>query len=62
MLEIFDGEIELKQWECVQVNHHKNVGQVIQEWESNGWTLHTYSTAQFRGSEVNHYLLFNKGA
>jgi hypothetical protein len=52
----------LKQWECVQVNHHKNIGRVIEEWESNAWSLHTYTTAQFRGSEVNHYLLFYKGA
>ncbi|MEJ2126871.1 MAG: hypothetical protein P8X84_05115 [Candidatus Bathyarchaeota archaeon] len=52
----------MKQWDCVQVNHHKNIGKVIEEWESNGWNLHTYTTAQLRGSEVNHYLLFSKGA
>ena len=57
---VIDGEIVLKQWECAQVNHHKNIGKKIEEFESKGWKLHTYSTAQFRGSEVNHYLLFEK--
>ena len=48
------------QWECVQVNHHKNVGKIIEEYQRKDWKLHTYTTAQFRGSEVNHYLLFQK--
>jgi hypothetical protein len=51
----------LKQWQCVLVTHHKHVGEKIEEFESKGWTLHTYSAAQFHGSEINHYLLFVKG-
>jgi hypothetical protein len=46
------------------VGHHDNVGTVIMEWEQNGWTLHTYSTAGMDGSlnyTVNHYLLFVRG-
>ncbi|WGM89322.1 MAG: hypothetical protein NUK63_10515 [Candidatus Bathyarchaeum tardum] len=50
----------MNQWECVQVKHQKSVGQVIKEYQSNGWSLHTYSTAQLCGSEVNYYLLFEK--
>jgi hypothetical protein len=55
------GETVLKSWECVQVNHHKDVGRTIESWQRNGWQLHTYTCAQFRpGIEVNHYLLFVK--
>ena len=49
-----------RKWECVQVNHHGNVGKTIEEWEMKGWCLHTYSAAQLRGSEINHYLLFER--
>jgi hypothetical protein len=58
--DIVVGEFGLKRWECVQVNHHNNVGKTIEEFESRGWRLHTYSAAQFRGSEINHYLLFER--
>jgi len=51
----------LKEWMCVQVNHHRDIGSTIEEYQHRGWTLHTYSCAQVRGSEINHYLLFNKG-
>jgi len=54
------GDSNLKRWECVQVNHHKSIGQTIEEWEKNGWSLHTYTAAQLRGSEINHYLLFER--
>jgi hypothetical protein len=37
-----------------------NVGRIIEEFESKGWSLHTYSAAQLRGSEINHYLLFQR--
>jgi len=53
----------LKEWKCVLVGHHKNVGKVIERWEKAGWRLHTYACA---GNAVvtlgtNHYLLFEKG-
>jgi hypothetical protein len=52
----------LKKWECVAVGHHKNVGEVIEDWEKAGWSLHTYTAAQMRpGIEIIHYLLFEKG-
>jgi hypothetical protein len=50
----------LKNWACVQVAHHKDVGSKIEEWERNDWELHTYACAQIRGSYVNHYLLFKR--
>jgi len=49
----------LKEWECVQVSHHKNVGRTIEQWEKNGWRLHTYQ-AQGSPTLVNHYLLFER--
>ena len=52
------GEQRMTTWECVQVNHHHDIGATIQAWERKGWQLHTYSAAQLRGSEINHYLLF----
>ena len=56
-----NGEAKLKVYRCVQVNHHKDVGEVIEEWQKNGWRLHTYTCAQFRpGLEINHYLLFER--
>jgi hypothetical protein len=55
---------KLKEWQCIQVGHHDNVGSVIEEWEKSGWRLHTYNTAGMGGTynyTVNHYLLFVKG-
>jgi hypothetical protein len=54
---------KLKEWHCIQVNNHEDVGKTIEEWQKNGWNLHTYSTAGSAGaisSFVNHYLLFEK--
>jgi len=56
-----DGESELKEWVCVQVNHHKRIGEVIEEHEKSGWRLHTYQ-AMGTPTMVNHYLLFERGA
>lgn len=53
----------LKEWKCVLVGHHENIGKVIEEWEKQGWRLHTYQTAGMGGAinyTVNHYLLFEK--
>lgn len=50
----------MREWECVQVNHHKDVGKTIEEWQRNGWRLHSYEVV---GTPimVNHYLLFERG-
>ena len=56
--------MKLKDWECVEVKHNKDVGKTIKEWEKNGWRLHTYSTAGMGGGPLSyiagHYLLFEK--
>jgi hypothetical protein len=51
----------LKEWKCLQIKHHKNVGKTIEEWQKNGWCLHAYSCAQVSiGAEAYHYLLFKR--
>jgi hypothetical protein len=54
------GDSKLKEWECVQVSHHRDVGKVIEEWQKKGWRLHSYQ-ATGSPTAVNHYLLFEKG-
>ena len=53
-----------KEYECVEVKLHKDVGKIIAEYQKNGWHLHTYQAAGLSGgpirSFVNHYLLFEK--
>lgn len=51
----------MKEWECVQVNHHKKIPEVIMEYQRMGWRLHTYQ-AQGSPTLVNHYLLFEREA
>ena len=59
------GDVRLKEWECIQVKSHKDVGKTIVEWQKNGWRLHTYQTAGMGAGpmayNVNHYLLFERG-
>ena len=50
----------MKEYECVQVGHHKNIAKKIQEYLMNGWRLHTYQ-ATGQGAMVTHYLLFERG-
>jgi hypothetical protein len=52
--------IFLKEWECEEVGHHKNIGSVIKERQERGWRLHSYQAAGLQ-SAVNHYLLFERG-
>ena len=49
----------MKEYECVQVNHHKKIAEVTQKYLMNGWKLHTYQ-ATGQGTLVTHYLLFEK--
>jgi hypothetical protein len=55
----------LKEWKCVEIKHHKDIGKTIEEYQSKGWHLHTYQTAGMGAGpmaySVNHYLLFEKG-
>ena len=54
----------MKEYECVQVNHHKDIGSVIAEYEAHGWRLHTYQAVGKNDSiiapVVFHYLLFER--
>jgi hypothetical protein len=56
----------MKQYQCVQVGHHNDIGKVIEEYQKNGWHLHTYQAtttlASLVAPVVSHYLLFEKDA
>ena len=32
----------MKEWICVEVKHHKDVGETIEKFQKNGWSLYTY--------------------
>jgi hypothetical protein len=51
----------LKEWTCVQVNHHKEVSRVIAEYQKEGWQVFDYEAAG-SPTAVNHYLLFEREA
>ena len=50
----------MKEFECVQVNHHREIGKTIADWQAKGWRLHSYQVAG-SPTAVSHYLLFEKG-
>ena len=53
----------MKEWECVLVKHHKDIGKTIEEYQRKGFCLHTYSCAQVSvGADAYHYLLFEREA
>jgi len=55
--------VKLKEYECVEVKHHNDVGRTIKEWQKNGWRLHTYQATgnvAMATAFVNHYLLFER--
>jgi len=35
----------MKEWQCVLVSNHKDVGKTIEEHEKEGWWLHSYACA-----------------
>ena len=49
----------MKEWTCVQVNHHNKIAEVIEMHQDAGWKLHTYQTVG-TPTMVNHYLLFER--
>ena len=56
----------MKEYECVQIDHHKKIAAKIQEYIAKGWRLHTYQAAGLGGGifgfdSSKHYLLFEKG-
>ncbi len=56
-----NGGIKMKEFMCVQVGNHGDVGKTIAEWQNKGWKLHTYQ-ATGRDIWIKHYLLFEKGS
>ena len=50
----------MKEYICVQTDHHKNIAKITREHIINGWRLHTYQAAG-QGAMITHYLLFEKG-
>ena len=52
----------MKEWKCVLVGHHDNVGKAIEKWQEMVWRLHTYAcdgnAAVALGT--NRYLLFER--
>ena len=56
----------MKEWDCVEVKHHRDIGKTIVEYQGKGWRLHTYQTAGMSAKPmsytVSHYLLFERGA
>ncbi|NIR87026.1 hypothetical protein GWO13_05405 [Candidatus Bathyarchaeota archaeon] len=56
----------MKEYVCVQVDHHKRISKVIGEYQKKGWRLHTYQAAGLGlyavGPNVYHYLLFEREA
>ena len=54
------GEVKLKEWKCMEVPDHENIGAVIKGRQNDGWRLHTYQAIGTSGDPC-HYLLFEKG-
>jgi hypothetical protein len=54
------GDFWLKEWACIQIPHHKDIPKNIKDLQEMGWRLHTYQATGF-GTDVKHYLLFEKG-
>jgi hypothetical protein len=52
--------VKLKEYACIQV-HHKEVPSAIAEMQNQSWLFHTYQATGY-GTDVKHYLLFEKGA
>ena len=50
----------MKEYICVQLDHHKKIAEVTQEYIMQGWRLHTYQATGY-GTLITHYLLFERG-
>ena len=62
IIRIIEGNIKLKEYECVLVDHHNKVCRAVNEYQKKGWHLHTYPAAGNANPALgtNHYLLFEK--
>jgi len=50
----------MKEYICVQLNHHNKIAEATQKYIMEGWRLHTYQ-ATGQGALITHYLLFERG-
>ena len=50
----------MKEYKCVQLNHHKKIAKVIQGHLVDDWRLHIYQ-ATGQATLTTHYLLFERG-
>jgi hypothetical protein len=50
----------LKEYVCLQVGHHRDIGRLLWDYQKRGWILHTYQAAHADGYAINHYLLLEK--
>ena len=55
-----EGDVKLKEYACIQVNHHKYVPSTIADMQNQGWRLNAYQPTGY-GTDIKHYLLFEKG-
>jgi hypothetical protein len=56
---------KMKEYICIEVKHHKDISKTLEEYQQQGWRLHTYqATATMVGlaAIVSHYLLLEKDA
>jgi hypothetical protein len=51
----------MKEYICVQLGHHKKIAETTQKYIMEGWRLHTYQATTGLGTQVAHYLLFERG-
>ena len=52
----------MKEWEWVEVSHHKNIGKTIENGKRMvDVSTHMHVLKQGVGKIVNHYLLFKRG-
>jgi hypothetical protein len=55
----------MKEYMCAELKHHKDISKTLEEYQREGWRLHTYqATATMVGLTpmVSHYLLLEKDA
>ena len=52
----------MKEYECVEVNHHNKIAEVTEKYIADGWRLYSYQAINMSMTKnVNHYLMFEKG-
>ncbi len=50
----------MREWECVEVKGHENVGRTIEQRQKDGLRLHTYQSVGAPHLAIADYLLFQR--